>query len=58
MALFYELYLIKPVAYTVSEMPLSALIVTEETKFGTLMNHLFMIWKKEQVKNQKILEVT
>lgn len=43
MALFYELYLIKPVAYTVSEMPLSALIVTEETKFGTLMNHLFMI---------------
>lgn len=58
MALFYELYLIKPVANTVSEMPLSALIVTEETKFGTLMNHLFMIWKKEQVKNQKILEVT
>lgn len=58
MALFYELYLIKPVAYTVSEMPLSALIVTEETKFGTLMNHLFMIWKKEQVENQKILEVT
>lgn len=58
MALFYELYLIKPVANTVSEMPLSALIVTEETKFGTLMNHLFMIWKKEQVENQKILEVT